>query len=347
MRVTLKDVAEKSGYSYATVSRVIANQDNVSEKARRRILNVLEELDYGGFESKKAPEPAQRTADPSRTVLVICENIENPFYDQQITCVLTSLRREGYHVILGPTKDSEEEEVYYIRYGIEQNVAGMVFITISDTEQIRSLLRQVQCPVILLNRYIRSMEYDAVIIDNYHGGYTAGKYLTELQHTDIFHVAGPALSTASSDRTSGFADALHDAGVKFDEDDIFYGSLDMQSGMVAARVFLEKPRHYTAVFCGNLLMGRGFYEVLIEEHVNVPEDVSMICFDEDFGMQGMGPVRFTVIGRDSSAMGAMAAKLLLERMKGERSEICKIIYAPQMTENNSCKMQLKPILKND
>lgn len=336
MKATIEDISRESGFSCATVSRVITGKNNVKEETRKKIEEVIDRLGY--------QIPAQKAIEShfQKTVMIVTGDLTNPFYAGLIKNVDECLHKEGYMTILGASDYNPAREEDYIVYAQTQGFVGIIMVTAVETENLKILIRTSPCPIIMVNRYIKSVDVDVVCIDNYRGGYMAVEYLISMGHTKIAHLAGQKNSTASQDRTSGFRDAVKENGLPFTEEAIYYGDLKRSSGYEYGKYYVKHLREYTAVFFGNDLMAAGFADAVLEEGLEIPRDVSIICFDDLLARESN--LKFTTISREPSTMGKFAAKILLDRINGTVNEVRKVIYPPKIHIRSSVRNLNSPVL---
>ncbi len=328
MSVTIRDVAEKCGYSIATISRAFSNSTTVRSETRQRILAAAEALGY-----QYAPHSRKDTG-RSPIVMLVVGDIMNLFYLGIIKGINDRLSEQGVKLAIFNSDYDPVREEEFVRFATEQRYDGIILITAMETAGLVALLKTISCPVVLANRYIRSMDLDAVCIDNYRGGYMAGNYLAERGHRRIAHLAGPVNSTASQDRERGFRDAMKDHNIEIRDNMVRYGNLKRDSGREFGRYFLKELQDCTAVFSANDLMAASFSEVLLEAGVRIPEDVSVICFDDSTAAVS-GPVKLTTISRDPYPMGRAAAEMMAEALSGAEPRRRKVFFPPSLSVRDS------------
>lgn len=328
MPVTIRDVAEKCGFSIATISRAFSNSTTVRDETRQKILNAAEELGY-----QYTPH-SRKDSGRSPVVMLVVGDIMNLFYLGIIKGINDRFSEQGIKLAIFNSDYDPSREEEFVRFANEQRYDGIILITAMETAGLVALLKTISCPVVLANRYIRSMDLDAVCIDNYRGGYMAGSFLAERGHRQIAHLAGPGNSTASQDRERGFRDAMKDYNIELRDNMVRYGNLKRDSGREFGRYFLKELSDCTAVFCANDLMGAAFCEVLLESGLRVPEDVSIICFDDSTAAIS-GPVKLTTISRDPYPMGRAAAEMMLEALSGTDSRRRKVFFPPSLSVRDS------------
>ncbi|MGI6297874.1 MAG: LacI family DNA-binding transcriptional regulator [Saccharofermentanales bacterium] len=328
MSVTIRDVAEHCGFSIATISRALSNSPTVKAETREKIIAASEELGY-----KYAPH-VRKESKAAPVITLVVGDIMNLFYLGIIKGINDCLNENDIKLAIYNSDYDPAREEEFVRYANEQKSDGIIMITATETSGLVSLLKTVKCPVVLANRYIRSMDLDAVCIDNYRGGYMAGSYLAEHGHRRIAHLAGPANSTASQDRERGFLDAMEDHHIELQENMIYYGNLKRDSGAEFAEYFLSELADCTAVFSANDLMAAAFCEKLLAAGRRVPDDVSVICFDDSTAAVS-GDVKLTTISRDPYPMGRAAAEMMVEALKGVESRHRKILFPPVLSVRDS------------
>jgi DNA-binding LacI/PurR family transcriptional regulator len=236
-------------------------------------------------------------------------------------------------VISNSDYDSSVDEGY-LEYAITRGFCGVIMLSAIETPGLSSLLADRSIPVVLVNRYLRSMDMDVVSIDNFRSGFMGTNYLIEAGHTRIAHLGGPENSVVCQDRLHGYRDALSAAGIKADPDGIFHGDLQYESGLKFGEFLARNPGRFTAVFSANDLMAKGLAEALFESGLRVPEDISITCFDNTVNAVN-GRVRLTTISYDGFAMGVSAGEMLLNRIENPSAPYSKVFYSPTLTERDS------------
>lgn len=323
--VTIKDIAKECGVSNATVSRALSGNSIVKSETQRRIIDCAKKMGYSFSMQKYTP--------PSK-IMIISGDIGNQFYAGIIKGANHLLAQEGYKAACFYSDYSTASEEEYVRFAFEDNYVGILMITASETEALSTLLSNSSCPVVLVNRYIRSMDLDVVCIDNHRGGYLATSYLIQAGHKKIAHLTGPQNSTASQDRLIGFRAAMADAGLECPQKSIFAGDLMKSSGIAFSKYYVENLRDYTAVFCANDICAAALVTALEQYNIRVPEDLSVICFDDSTAAVS-GTVQLTSVSRDPYAMGTAAAELMLEALKSKHHMPRKLVFPPVLNEGNS------------
>ena len=330
MKVTIKDISKKTGISCSTISRVLTGNGYVKEETRDIVESAFAELGYKSSSKKRLANNL------SQLVLVVVEDITNHFYAGLIKGLDEVLSAHDYKVLLCNSDYNPAKEEEYIAYANSCGFRGIVMITVTETTSLIRLLDNISCPVVMVNRYLRSRDLDAICIDNYRGGYLATRYLIEMGHTRIAHLSGPMSSSASQDRYRGFVDALADEGIPLEPSMIYNGNLKLEKGYEFAEYYAKSNLGFTGVFCANDIMARAFIDRLRSFGFVVPGDVSVIAFDET-QMAVEGGVQITNVGKSPVVMGRAAAETLLERIQNMDGDPRKIVFPPEINVRESVK----------
>jgi len=326
---TIKDLAEASGFSASTISRVLANKGNVKEETRLEIERLLVANNYrSGSVSTRISKAVQKM------ILAVVHDPSNEFHLNTIKKIQSECITAGYFLLVAISDGIADLEEKYVMLAQGSSLAGIVLMTPSETDTLKNLIAGSETPVVLVNRYLPSLDLDVVCIDNYRGGYLATTHLLENGCQRVCHVAGPQDSSASRDRLRGFQDALRDAGVPASDEDIYYGTLLRASGREFAKHYLDNRLQYDGIFFANDMAAAGFVNFARARDVRIPEDVSVVCFDNSPAVTE-GPIPLTTVSIDGEFLGEEAAKILLARIAGSDAPPTKHIYPPVLQERQS------------
>lgn len=335
MSVTIYDIAKESGVSTSTVSRVLSGKITPKGKSYAKVMDAVKSLNYQHREQLPIYSSARHE------IMVIVDDITNPFYMEIATTIHQILTAASYRmaIYLSEPKHNSDEEL--LRLAETKNFSGVIMITAVETPEFVQLLKSYTVPLVLVNRIIRSLDLNSVCIDNERGGYMATQYLIEKGHTKIAHLAGPAQSTASADRLRGYREALEDSNIPFSSGDVFHGDLKAQSGRDFAQFFIRENYRdkYTAVFCANDIMAASLQDELRKHGINVPEDLSIVCFD-DTSATTSGEVKLTTVAQSPGVMGQATAEFLLKLISTECPVCQKAVFPPELIERDSVKSLL-------
>lgn len=327
MSITIRELSEISGYSAATISRVISKKGNVKRETREAIEKLLKEHHYQQDSTRN--RGSGRNED---VVMVIIGELHNYYYTQILSVIKSETRKKGLQILIGFTDNSEEEEERYVRMAIDNQYAGILFMNVRGGEGLAKLLMEGRIPVVFLNRGIKFADFDAVISDNYRGGYMITSYLIRMGHRKIGHLMGHTYSSAARERRRGYEDAMSDAALPVTGNSVYVGELTYASGYQYGEYLVKKGLDYTAVFCGNDSMAVGLRRALEDAGMRVPEDVSLVCYDDTIYAGNAG---LTTIGALPEKLGAKAVEILCMKIQGEQMESGTVVYRPQITERSS------------
>lgn len=328
--VTIRQVALRAGVSPATVSRVLSGTAPVNEEKRQRVLRAVEELGY-------RPNQLARSLAHGRLSVIhlIIGDIRNPFYAELARGVEDVGYEHGFTVVVSSTDDNPEREALYLHTTADFRAAGLVLSTALPEQQLLAHLQRIGCPVVLLNRYHPSVDADAVLLDNHMGGYLATRHLLDLGHRKIAHLAGPVNSSASRERLEGFRAAVREFGLDPDQLIIDYGNLRHDSGYRMGQRLVAAGMPVTAVFAGNDLMALGVMEAVTQAGLRVPEDLSVVGFD-DTNLSGLWTVLLTTVRQPQYEMGRAAGELLVRRLSDPKGTANRrVVFAPELVVRRS------------
>lgn len=319
---TIHDVAKRAGVGSITVSRVINNSGYTSPETRERVQKAIAELGY-------VPNTLARSLRSRRTntVALMVTDITNPFFTTMARGVEDAANDAGYTVIFCNTDESAEKEGKYLTVLLQKQVDGLLFVpTQRSVETIRQTLKH-GTPVVVLDRRIPAVDVDTVRCDSLEGAYQLTKYLLSLGHTRIAVMSGsPGISTAD-DRVAGYRKALEEDGIKIADPYVLRGSFTPESGYTMTRQAVNLPQRPTALIAANNFITIGAMKALQEMGKAVPEDVTLVGFDDLPPAMVTFPF-FTVVSQPAYQMGTQAMQLLLKRLNGSEMDGAQDVILP-------------------
>ncbi len=308
-RVTMSDVANLAQCSQSTVS-VVLNPDStvrISQDTRERILRAAKELGYS-IERSSVP----RTG-PMRRIAVV--------FDDLTVCPEAVIAVDGVREFYWDSGDivsaynchaDEAMEERTLNSVLRSNVSAVIYATVRTREvTVPKALYDAGVPVVLMNCYSKDRAFPAVIPGDVAAAHRAAELLISHGHTRIAHITGEAWQEVSADRARGYREALATADIPFDPALLVEGNWQLNSGYDATMALMKLKRPPTAIFCGNDRMAIGCYEALRQLGLRIPDDVSVVGFDdEDIASQIMP--RLTTLKFPRHRMGAWAAERAAE-----------------------------------
>ncbi len=305
-----------------TVSRVINESGYISQDTRARVNEAITELGY-------MPNALARQLRSKRTktIALVVTDIRNPFFTTIASGVEDTARVPGYAVMFCNTYESEVDEAEYVRVLIERRVDGVLLVPACGGASSVRLLQEHGIPTIVLDRHVREVETDEVRADSRAGAYEAVRHLTALGHRRIAILSGPMGVSTSTDRVEGYRQALLEACPDGECGEILFGEFSEASGYSMTRQILEARPRPTAIFAANNFIAFGAMRALHEAGMGVPDDTSMVVFDDLPPGWVLDPF-FTVVSQPAYEIGTRAAQLLLERLDGKAPEGPRSIILP-------------------
>jgi LacI family transcriptional regulator len=295
--------------SQSTVSRALRGDPRVRPETRRLIEAAAERLGY-----RWATAPAAQ--ETTRTIGVVVADLTNPFFPSLLTPVHDELRLMGYRVVLFAERTDLRTGQEALGRLLDRSLDGVLVTTATLGWPLGQAMDGRRLPMVLLNRYVDSMDVDRVVADNHEGGRLAGRHLLELGHRRIGMIQGPSNTSTSRDRGAGFLEVLAEAGVEVDRSLALEGPYSHQSGYQHARTLLRVDDPPTALFCGNDIIAFGAVDAARSLGVDVPGEVSIVGFD-DVPMAAWEAFQLTTVRQPLTEMACAAARMLAERIEDD------------------------------
>ena len=326
MRVTIKDIARKAGVSPAAVSKALNGQPDIGEATRGKILRISKELGY-------TPNMIARNLvkKGNKTVGVLIPDISTPIYPVIYKGINERAMEYGYTLFLGDTKRDLTNERKYIATMMENRVAGLLVSPVSnDISHLEEVVKN-QIPIIYFGGKVNESMNDYIGIDNLRGGALAVEHLTELGHQRITMICDDLNTRTRYDRVEGYRNAMINSGLT---PDVFIddeGLKGRKCGSAAIKRILKRNQEApTAVFALNDLMAIGVMEALNTAGLRVPEDISVMGYD-DIPFASLPMIGLSTIWQPKFETGEMALEQLHHRIirdnwEGER----QVVLQPEL-----------------
>ncbi|AGK98486.1 LacI family DNA-binding transcriptional regulator [Clostridium pasteurianum] len=313
MIVTIKDVARKAGVSAATVSRVINNSKPVNEELRRKVDKVIKDMNY-------TPNVITRNFLLNQTKLigVVIPYVSNQFHSIALEGIDEVAAKYGYSIIICNIYQSIEKEYKYFEILKERQVDGVILMHENTEEEIRNFLSERNIPIVLASVTVKGMILPTVRIDEVKAAYDATKYFIKNEHNIVAMICGNGV-TAGEYRKLGYIKALKDYGRKIDERYIMQGDFDVKSGYENMKKLLELEKIPTAVFAASDEIAIGAINCIYDFGYKVPEDISLIGFD-DIELASVFRPHLTTIRQPIKKIGQGATEMLIKILNNEKIE---------------------------
>ncbi len=320
-RVTLKDVARAADVSLGSASYAINGNGSVDERTRARIIEAAKKLGY----RQNLSAQAMRTG-KTRALGLVLPDFTNQFFPALAQFVMRAARQHGYSVFITDTEGSEELEAEALNLLAERGVEGIVWFPVRDTGAPSGPVAET--PTVVLDRRISGME--TIQADYHGGGRLAAEHLLGLGHTRIGLVTGPQDVASVRERVRGATEAIAAAGHSpaFVVENAFSTDID------AAAIAALQRREATAIICGADLIALGVIRAAGDQGVKVPEDLSVIGFDDIPWAQFSSPP-LTTIEMPIEEMAAEAIDRLMKRIDGHKLSHRQVTFGTSLVERGS------------
>jgi LacI family transcriptional regulator len=303
---SLKDVARAAGVSVTTVSRLLNGSLDLPSKTKKRIEDAIRDLNY-------QPNPHARRLSRGRsdTIGLVVPDIANPFFATLVAAVEEAADSKGLAVSLYATLNRPGREITYLQLIERNHVDGLIFVTNHpDDGQLAALINRTG-KVVIADEDVAGAQVPKLFCDNERGGYLAGQHLAENGHRNVLFVGGPEQMISGRRRFSGLKRAMREHFGDAAPPLKYEGEYTVSFGRQAAKRFIAERMPATAIFVSSDEIAIGLIEVLRAEGVSIPEDVSVVGFD-DVGPLHLFAPPLTAIRQPVRAMGQRALSLLLE-----------------------------------
>jgi LacI family transcriptional regulator len=326
-------VAKTAGVSVSTVSRVLNGKVDVASETQGRILSIIDDLGYTTNLAARSMRSQKKNL-----VGLIMPDIEYPFAVEVMKGVNRAVAEFGFDLLVYTTCDAHKSG----RAAHEQKYVSLLTNSISDGVIIVTPVASefnINAPIVSIDPLASNPNYPAVHATNYQGAMDAMEYLLSLGHRRIGFISGRAELESSNRRLKGYRDALEKAGIPIDEKLIARGDYTTATGVSGTRQLLTLEKPPTAIFASNDQMAMGVFQVAQELGWKIPDDLSVVGFDNITESKYMG---LTTVDQFMSQMGFVATQMLIKLINGMPLEDQIYKMQTQLVVRNSCREIMKP-----
>jgi DNA-binding LacI/PurR family transcriptional regulator len=325
MKVSIFDVAKKSGLSVVTVSRVLNNSTSVRHNNREKVLQAMKELDYH-------PNASARSLARGKTGIIglTLTTLQDSFLDAVVKEINDRLAEHGYFLALSIS--TGYEETFHRSLFQEDRVDGVILLSPIQEDEYVMELKKKQIPFIMIDNQQRNSSVTTIIVDNFKGGYEATKHLIELGHTEIAHIGGPDPFLSSRERERGYLFALEEAGLK--PYCIERGTFDISSGYRITQGWIKSKKIPSAIFASDDYIAMGVMNALTNEGLRIPRDVSIVGFDDQIFASEYRPM-LTTVRQPADKIGRSSVELLLAAINGTSKRNVTLQLEPELVIRES------------
>ncbi len=331
-KVTIKDVANETGLSIATVSYAMSGKKILPPETVKLVTNAIEKLGY-----VKNISASSLVSNKSNLIGVVIPQtepgsvmvFENPFYSEILSSIEYNARLQGYHVIVSGTNADEK----YFTLAKQRNMDGVIVIG-AYPEDFYEGLNLSNIPIVLVDSYLENHEYKEVKLDDIYGGYIATKYLIEHGHNKIAFMSGKIKDGGVSEkRYQGYKKALKENAIPVNPKYVFNGNVDFEEARILAKRIVEET-DCTAIFCMADIMAVGAIKELNKMKIKVPQQISVMGYD-NLNIANYCTPGLTTIGQDIFKKGKMAVDLLCKAIDNKEVEQEECVLPVEVVERES------------
>ena len=322
-QATIRDVAKLAGVSLATVSRVLNDSSYpVSPELKQKVRQAAEQLEYIPNGSRGLSYGQQKD------IALILPNITNQFYMQTMLGVGDVLVKQGYHLILCNTVRSAKQERLYLKQLYDKGVKGVILSSVDENPEVIDEFSRKGMKFVLLDQKISKLECSGISFDSREGARIATQHLLDRGHKAIAFASLPMSRWTRMEMFKGYQSALRAAGISVSRKLVYerrpeevpnYSNLDLEAGCMIAKEFLRAGCPATAIVCINDMLAIGIIRTLMQSGVRVPEDVSVVGFD-DIPFASIFMPALTTVHCSAVEMGRLASLMLLDSFENEMQE---------------------------
>lgn len=330
--ITIKDVAEKAGVSIATVSRVINETDNVSDQVKLRVKEVIAEMNF-------KPNPVARSLvmKKSRIIGVIVPDISNFFMGEIISGIEEAIRSYSYDIIICNTYGKWENEIRYLDLFVGKQVEGIIYMSWKLENEVVEHIDKLEIPVVMINRNTSRWNIPSVSIDNYKAAFEMTNYLLKKGHRKIALIRnGIDRDAFGLEQYKGYKQALSEYNIDVQEKYVKYGNFSIDNSYNIVKKFIEDDDLPTAIFSTSDVMAIGAINALRDSGLRVPEDVSVVGFN-DVRLATMYRPKLTVIHQPLFSIGTVAVKIVMDKVNGKETSDNIVIVPYSLIERETVK----------
>lgn len=328
---TIYEVSKLAGVSLATVSRVMNDSGKVTPKTREKVLAAIAELGY------RPNSMAQSLASKrSNSVGILIPELHGPFFGVMLSSVEKELRDAGKRVIITAGHSDEKKERDCIEFLLGSSCDALILHVYSVSHDYLVELNKGPVPIVVLNNYVPELAEHCIFLDNEHGGYIATRALLERGHTELAYISGPHWKSDSFKRLAGHKRALQEFGMEVNEQLVIEGDFEEASGRAAMKQLLSQDISFTGVVCANDEMAAGAIDAARKQGISVPDDISVIGYDNVYFTNYLNP-KLSSIGCRISEMGQMAARCVLKNAYGQTDLEIQNTFKPRLVLRESVK----------
>ena len=328
---SIKDIARLAHVSHPTVSRALQNSPLVNPKTAEKIRRIAEQAGY-------RPSAVARglVTRRTRTIGLVVTTVADPFISEVFSGIEQEAHQRGYCVFLAESNADPQREKEMASAFAERRVDGIIVTSSRVGALYLPLLEEMMVPIVLLNDQHPGAFVHSVMIRNREGSRAAANHLIGLGHRRIAYIGDQSGYQSDEERCAGYREALEAAGIGFNAELVVSGDGKPEGGQRAMSQLLELANPPTAVFCYNDMTALGAMQAIRQRGLSIPEDISVVGFDDLFFASYTQPP-LTTVRQPMRRMGQLAMESLFKMMSGIESEICIKVDAELIVRESTAK----------
>ncbi len=333
-KLSIDQVAKLAYVSRSVVSRVLNNHPNVSDEARERVMNIVEEYNYRPSSVARGLATNQSFEIGILAPRRCDEALANGFWSLLHLGIFEESIQQGYFVSMSPISTDLEADIEEHVLD-DKRLDGYILLTQEVTDVVVNKLLERDIPLVLVGHGPSNPNLNSVDVDNFAGAYKATNHLIELGHKRIGIILASLKMQESADRLEGYKQALKDAGLPVREDYIAIGNYSQKHGFDTIKRWIKEDLDISAVFSTSDTLAMGVLSALDKENIAVPEEIALVGFDDlPFSQYTIPPL--TTIQQPICEKGKRAAKLLINQIENKDKQIVHENLEPELVVRESC-----------
>lgn len=329
-KITIVDVANEAGVSFATVSRVLNNSAHVKPETRARVLSAMERL---GFVANR--QARSLAGGKTNCIGLLVPDLGTGYIGEIIRGIDAELTLRGIDLILYTTHRTASKEANYVANLATGMVDGLLLVLPRNPADYVGTLTRRNFPFVLIDHQGTGQDCPAVGATNWQGAYEATEYLIKLGHRRIGFITGSMDLGCAQDRLAGYRAALRTYHIPEDPKLIYEGTFFQPDGYAGASAFLDLPDPPTAIFASNDVMAMGAMDAIRNRGLRIPDDISVLGFD-DIPQASLVRPALTTVQQPLEKMGRLAAQMLLDLLENPAQKVERIELPTKLIIRESC-----------
>lgn len=332
MKETLSTIASRLGVSCSTVSRVLsggAGKHRIPKATADRILAEARRCHYRPSHSAKSLRTSK-----SYAIGLVIPSMSNPFFADMASVIIKEANLRGYTTIIIDTMEDEANQRHALDSLVSREVEGIIVAPCGGEKELTEL-SEAGLPVVLIDRYFENSSLPYVTANNYKGGVIATKTLLDYGHKDIACIQGVTSSMPNTMRVQGYMDQMTEAGYE-DRATVVGSEFSIQNGYLETRLLLSGKNRPSAIFTLSNTIGLGAMKAIREMNLRIPDDISLISFDNNIYLDYMIPP-VARVSQPLEDMSSLATKILFEHIEDQGLPASHIMLTPNLIAGGSIK----------